>query len=144
MNDGIIKTRVMDKTIKAKFDSYPQLAREKLLMIRSAIFELNTEDQVGEITETLKWGEPSYLAKHGSTVRLAWQAKHADHVSVFFNCNSILVETFKEIYPDTFQYVGNREIKLPISEPTSMPELMSCVSMSLRYHKIKHLPMLGA
>ncbi len=134
----------MDNAVQAKFDSYPEYARIKLIAIRSAIFELSSEEYVDKIIETLKWGEPSYISKHGSTVRLNWNSKYPSHISVFFNCNTTLIETFKELYKDTFEFVGNREIKLSLSEPIPLSQLMSCVSLSLRYHKIKHLPLLGA
>jgi len=134
----------MDRSVKATFDSYPESARNILLKIRTAVFELSSEEHVGQITETLKWGDPSYLAKHGSTVRLGWNAKYPEYVSVYFNCNTMLVETFKEIYPDTFNYVANREIRLLLSETIPNSALKSCILMSLRYHKINQLPVLGA
>jgi len=134
---------IMNHSVKKVYDSYPVNLRIKLMEIRAAVFELSDEAFIGEITETLKWGQPSYLAKHGSTVRLGWDSKDTDHISVYFNCHTILVETFKEVYGSTFKFVGNREIKLSISEPIPMSQLMSCISLSLRYHKIKHLPLLG-
>ena len=72
------------------------------------------------------------------------KAKSPNHISVYFNCRTVLVETFKELYMDTFSFVGNREIILPLSKPIPMQELKHCISMSLRYHSIKHLPLLGA
>ena len=134
----------MDSIVKLKFESFPDFARVKLLKIRAAIFELADKEGIGEITESLKWGEPSYLSRHGSTVRLSWKPKYPDHVSVYFNCNTVLVETFREIYHETFEFIGNREIKLSITATIPINPLMSCISMSLRYHKIKHLPLLGA
>ncbi len=133
----------MINAVKDKFESYPEGARVSLIKIRAAIFELSGEAHIDKIVESLKWGEPSYASKHGSAVRLGWQAKFPDHVSVYFNCNTILVETFKEVYKGFFEFCGNREIKLPVSESIPMTQLMSCISLSLRYHKIKHLPMLG-
>lgn len=134
----------MEQSVKERFDSYPDGARVKLLKIREAIFGVAERENIGEITETLKWGEPSYLSEKGSTVRIDWKKKHPDSVLIYFNCNTTLVETFKEIYRDTFQFVDNREIRFSVSEPISMSELEACISMALRYHSIKHLPMLGA
>ena len=134
----------MSDSVKDKFSLFTEEARIKLMEIRSAIFELADEEGIGEITETLKWGEPSYLSEYGSTVRLGWHSKHPNHISVYFNCHAVLIETFKEVYAGQFNFVGNREIRLPLSESIPFPQLMSCISMSLRYHKIKHLPLLGA
>ncbi len=134
----------MDQAVKNIFESFPDKARNVLLVIRANILELAGDVDIDQITETLKWGEPSYLSKNGSTVRIGWSPKFPAYVSVYFNCNTILIETFKEIYAGRFNFVGNREIRLLLTEPIPFPQLMSCISMSLRYHKIKHLPLLGA
>ena len=134
----------MQSDVQSKFDSYPEQARALLLQIRTTILEIAKEDDVGELTETLKWGEPSYRAKKGSTVRIDWKPKSPDKVSLFFTCNTSLVETFREVFGDSLQTVGNREIAIPISGAIPMPELKACLSMALRYHSIKHLPLLGA
>ena len=59
------------------FDSYPPALRTRLLALRALIFEVAASTPgVGELEETLKWGEPAYLttqSKSGSTVRIAWQ-----------------------------------------------------------------------
>lgn len=133
----------MENAVQAKFNSYPEKAQTQLLKIREAILELGREENIGKVTETLKWGQPSYLAKKGSTVRIDWAPNSPEYISVYFNCQSSLVETFKEIYPNCFQFVGNRQLVLPISEQAPSPELISCISMALRYHSIKHLPLLG-
>ena len=134
----------MDKAVKEKFDLYPQDAYVKLMKIRDLIFQVADDEKLGKITETLKWGEPSYLSKKGSTIRIDWKSKHPDQVSIYFNCNTVLIETFKELYSDTLNFKGNREIVFYISEQLPMTKLKSCLSMSLRYHLIKNLDLLGA
>ena len=134
----------MDKIIQDKFDNYPDQARKQLLKIRKAVFEVAEKEGVGEVTETLKWGEPSYVVKKGSTLRMDWKAKSPDTFSMFFSCQSLLVETFREVYKDTFHFVGNREIVFPLKGALPMKEIKGCISMALRYHNIKHLPFLGA
>jgi hypothetical protein len=134
----------VDDTVKTRFDSFPESVRNKLMEIRAVVLAQVGEEHIDDIVETLKWGEPSYVAKHGSTIRLGWSPKFPDHVSVFFNCNTVLIETFREIYQDTFQLVGKREIRLLLTDEVPMAALQSCLLMSLRYHKIKHLPLLGA
>ncbi|MEH6556714.1 MAG: DUF1801 domain-containing protein [Oceanicoccus sp.] len=134
----------MDIKIKDKFDAYPDKAKTRLLEIRAIILDTAQREGVGELTETLKWGQPSYLVKQGSTVRINWAPKNPNKVSVFFNCKTTLVETFREIYGAGLQTVGNREIEIPISGHIPISVLSACVSMSLRYHTIKHLPLLGA
>ncbi len=133
----------MEKAVEEKFDSYPSDARIRLYEIRALIFDVAACENIGDLTETLKWGQPGYLSKNGSTVRMNLSVSNPEAISVYFNCNTSLVETFKELFQDTFLYKGNREIVLPLSKGVPVSELRSCISMSLTYHKIKHLPLLG-
>ena len=68
----------MQQYIREVYSSYLSLHREKLLLVRTLIFDIAKQTPVvGEIEETLKWGEPSYLTKNksGSTITLAWNKK---------------------------------------------------------------------
>jgi len=134
---------MINPIIAEKVDHYPKTVQSKFYEIRSLIFEIAKENELGEVEETLKWGQPSYLCKSGSTVRIDWQPKNKDSIDVFFNCKTTLVETFKEIFRDELTYKGNRVIVLSLAE--SIPkELETCILMALNYHKLKKLPLLGA
>lgn len=54
------------------------------------------------------------------------------------------LKTFREVHGGTFQYGGKRSIVFPVRCVVPEKELKQCVSMSLRYHSFKHLPLLGA
>ena len=133
----------MDDLVKQKFESYPKDIAILLENIRTQILVSAKEAGIAKVEETLKWGEPSYLVKDGSTVRFDWKAKTPDEYCVYFNCQTSLVETFKEIYSDTFDYDGTRALVFKIDKDVPNPALRHCISMALRYHKIKHLPLLG-
>jgi hypothetical protein len=72
-----------------------------------------------------------------------WKANDPDFIKVYFHCQTSLIETFKEIYRDEFEYEGNRAIVIPLGAPESGP-LGHCLLMALKYHRLKHLPLLGA
>lgn len=112
--------------------------------IRELIFETAAELKLPVPEETLKWGEPAYRVKGGSTLRFAWKTKQPDVVSVFFNCQTPLIETFRELYREQFIYDGKRAIHLPIANDYSEAALRHCISLTLRYHSVKHLPLMGA
>ena len=101
-------------------------------------------DGLEKLEETLKWGEPSYLTKYGSTVRMDWKEKNPEQFAIYFKCTSSLVPTFKTIYKDKFNFEGNRAIVFKLNDKIPDAELKHCISMALTYHKIKHLPLLGA
>ncbi len=58
---------IQEQAVKHTYELYPEAAQEKLLRIRQMIFDIAKRNgDVSEIEETLKWGEPSYVAKSGS------------------------------------------------------------------------------
>lgn len=130
--------------VQAKLDAYPEHIAPFLLKIRELILDLAKEQNSGDVEETLKWGEPSYLVKNGSAVRFDWKPKFPEQYCLYFNCNTKLVETFRELYFDTLQFQGNRAIVLDISLPLPEQAIRHCLGLALEYKKIKHLPLLGA
>ena len=133
----------MDDSVKEKFDRYPEAARKQLLKVRAIIYDIAKEESLGELVENLKWNEPSYLSKQGSAIRIDWKEKSPSTFSIYVNCKTSLIDTFREIYQDTFVFSGNREIIFQIDDELPLAELKACISMALRYQKIKNLPLLG-
>jgi len=130
--------------VEAAFNAYPEQIRHKLLFLRQLILETALEiSGIGELEETLKWSEPSYLSSHGSTVRIAWKAAMPDQYGIYFNCNTTLVETFKEVYPDEFSFSGNRGIIFNVDDDIPVEALKHCIALTLEYHRLKKRPMLG-
>ena len=127
------------------FDNYPEHIRSKLLVLRQLILDTATAtEDVKSVEETLKWGEPSYLTKSGSTIRIDWKPSNPDQYAMYFHCRTRLVDTFKELYRDKLKFEGNRAIVFDISDKIPVNELSYCILLSLTYHQRKHLPMLGA
>ncbi|QDE30784.1 MULTISPECIES: DUF1801 domain-containing protein [Shewanella] len=134
----------MDVNVKQKFETYPEDISVCLMQLRTLILSVAQQEGIVDIEETLKWGEPSYSSRIGSTIRFDWKAKSPNQYCIFFNCKTNLIDTFKEIYGDTFVYGGNRSIIFNKNDIIPLTELTHCISMSLRYKKIKHLVSLGA
>lgn len=94
--------------------------------------------------ETLKWGEPSYLVKKGSTIRIDWKSKAPNQYAIYFKCTSSLVETFKVIFGDLFKYEKTRAIVFELDEQVvATEELKICIAMALQYHNLKNKLLLG-
>lgn len=130
--------RFRNEDVKEKFNSYPKNIRQKLLFLRQLIFDIASRTtSVGQLEETLKWGEPSYItseSKSGSTVRIDWKKSTPHQYAVYFNCKTTLVDTFKEIYGSTFCYGGNRSIIFEGSDQIPVNELTDCIVMALTYN----------
>jgi len=124
--------------------SYPSSARNKLEELRRLILETAQETEgVNKLLETTKWGEPSYVTKAGSTIRMDWKERTPDKYFLYFICSTELVSTFKLIFGEELTFEGNRAIELDISEPMPTAAIKRCIELALTYHKVKHLPMLG-
>ncbi|MBL4602389.1 MAG: DUF1801 domain-containing protein [Emcibacteraceae bacterium] len=121
----------------AVFDRFPVEMREKLLKLREIIIEeaiANTK--VGEIEESLKWGQPSYVPLNGSgsPIRLGVEKKSPGKFGLYVSCNTNLIETFKHIYPDQFNYSGNRAVLFSAGSHLPENELRHIINIALTYH----------
>ncbi|TPQ28836.1 hypothetical protein C2U70_28970 [Bradyrhizobium guangdongense] len=128
----------LPREVNRAFDAYPAPIRRRLLEVRNLIFATaKAHDAVGNLTETLKWGEPAYLTEDtgsGSTIRLG-RVKGADaHAAVLFNCKTTLIETFRERFADEFEYRDNRALLLKVSGALPKRPLAICLSLALTYH----------
>jgi Domain of unknown function (DU1801) len=125
-------------TVAAIFAGYSAKVRRKLLVLRQLIFDTASATAgVGELEETLRWGEPSYLTtqtRSGSMVRI--NAKDLDGRSaMYFHCQTNLVETFKDRYADKFTFEKNRAIVFENGDAVPVKELRHCIALALTYHR---------
>ena len=138
-------SKIENPEVARVFDGYPEPMRQKLMRLRQLVLDAAAETGgVDALEETLKWGEPSYLTKGGSTVRMDWKKRTPKKYAIYFNCNSSLVATFRELYGDLFTFEGNRAIVFGETDELPVDELKHCVSLALTYHRVKHPPSLGA
>jgi len=139
MTDGLPSLPEMPGDVAQAFDAFPMAVRRRLLQVRRLIFETAAKlDGVGPLTETLKWGEPAYLTEatgSGSTIRLGLSRASDKDCGVFFNCQTSLVDTFHERFPDAFAFEKNRAILLSASGPLPRTPLATCLAAALTYHQ---------
>ena len=126
--------------VTAVFEKYPQPIREQLLALRRLIFEtaVNTPG-VGEIVETLKWGQPSYLTvkpKSGTTIRIDAHDEAQAQIGLYVHCQTSLINTFRQLYPK-LTYEGNRAIVLDAQTPLPLEPLRDCIQSALTYRQKK-------
>ena len=123
--------------LDAVFNAYPKPVKAKLLALRRLIFyTAKTTSGVGALEEALKWGQPSYLtteSKSGSTIRIDQVKAEAGQYAVYFHCQTDLVETFRELYPQ-LRYGGNRSILLDAGDKLPEDALRHCIALALTYH----------
>lgn len=129
--------------VKQVIHQYPEQVQSKLLHLRALIYEVADSLGIESVEETLKWGEPSYLVKGGSTIRFDWKKSKPGEYAIYLNCKTRLVETFREFYGHELTFEGNRAIVFRLDEGVPKAVLKHCIKLAMTYHKIKHLPTLG-
>lgn len=132
-----------DARVAALFKAYPPLVRARLLALRELVFDTAERTEgVGRLTETLKWGQPSYLTGEtgsGSTVRID-RLKSGDGYAAYFHCQSGLIGQFRELYPGTFRYEGERAIVFDLGDRLPIRALRHCLALALTHHSRKKKP----
>ena len=128
----------MDPKINDAIAAYPKSIRKALMALRELILETARETPgVGELTEDLRWGQPSFITKatgSGSTIRIDGQRDNPEKVAVFFHCQTGLVDQFRAIYDGQLAFVGNRAIEFDVGEIIPVAELKHCIALALTHH----------
>lgn len=127
----------VDSAVAARFASYPADVRRKMLALRELAFRTAAAmPEVGQIEETLKWGEPAYVtsSKSGSTVRMDWKIRTPAEYALYFNCNTTLVQTFRTLFPEELRFDGNRAIRFGLGQAIPRDAVAFCLSVAFRYH----------
>lgn len=103
------------------------------------IFDAASEiDGVGELEETLKWGEPAYITAQsgsGSTARIDRKKSSSTEYALYFHCRTNLVSTFRALFPDELRFEGNRAIVFDQSDEIPVEALRLCIGAALTYHR---------
>ncbi len=127
-----------------KILSYPKEVRPKMQNLRQLVIQTAKEiPEINELEETLRWGEPSFITEIGSTLRMDWKEKTPKQYQMYFKCTSRLVETFKQVFGDLFEYEKNRAIVFKLDDEIPVAELKKCIEVTLTYHKVKKEITLG-
>ena len=132
-----------DPAVEAVFAAYPKQTKAKLLALRRLILETAAKmPGVGTLDETLKWGQPSYLTsetRSGSTIRIDRVKPAAgddrERYALYVHCQTTLVSTFRQLYRDQLDFVGNRSILLDADQPLPKAALRHCIALALTYHR---------
>lgn len=128
--------------MRAAFEQFDQAICLKLLEVRSMIFEIAaSRENIGAITETLKWGQPSYLTeqtKSGTTIRLGAVKDRPDKFGIYVHCQTNLIESFRQMFGDEIGFEKNRAVVLSVDEKLPTDIISICILEALTYHQKSH------
>ncbi len=110
-----------------------------MAMARRLIEQAARETEgVGPLTESIKWGEPSFTPARrdtGSSVRV--QQRGNGDVALMFICRTGLVDDFRDIYGERLPFEGNRAIVLKSGQEFDAAAVKHCIALALTYHRRK-------
>ena len=133
----------VNRAVARTFSAYPPVVRRKLLTLRALIFKTAASTEgVGEVEETLKWGEPAYLtsqSRSGSTIRIDWKRSNPSRYAIYFHCRTNLIKMFRTRFPNEFTFEGNRAILFDVADRVPADALSLCIVAALTYHRRKRL-----
>ncbi len=97
---------------------WPDTAQKTFHHLRQIIFDTAASNpQVAPLSEALKWGEPSFLTKTGTTLRIDWKARSPDEIGLFVICRTDLLDQIRAMYPNAFRFEGTRALYLRLDAP---------------------------
>jgi hypothetical protein len=124
--------------VQSVFALYPAPLRKKLMQLRQLIIDTAARTEgVGAITETLKWREPAYLPRKpgiGTTIRINAIRASETRYAMFVPCQTTLVDTFRQHYPDRLELEGKRAILFDAARDLPRDEIAHCIALALTYH----------
>ncbi len=125
-------TPTITPDVKAVFDSFHQPARTGLLHLRRLIFDCAERDkEITPITEALRWGQPAYLCKTGSCLRLG--IPKTGGFAIYVHCQTSLIRDFTQLFPNDFTIEGNRAIHFQTLSDIKDDKLGFLITSALRY-----------
>ena len=127
--------------VESVFATYSEELRAPLIQLRQLIFDTASElEGVGPLEETLKWGQPSYLTTQsgtGTTIRIDRIKSKPGRYAMYVHCQTSLLPTYRELYPEELRFDGNRCIEFNLCEEPPTGPLRHCIGLALTYHRSK-------
>ena len=117
--------------------SYPPKVAKRLQALRKIILTTADRLDIGEVVETLKWNEVSYLpAKSGigSTLRMGYSEKTPQQYFLYVHCGTNLIDMCRTLFPE-LSYQGNRAIAFDLNQPPPSDVVAMLAEMTLTYHR---------
>lgn len=74
---------ITDKEFTNRVEAFPKHVRPTFDMLQALVHQVAQDSDVLKIHQTLKWGEPSFVTKHGSTLRMDWKEKSSSFFALY-------------------------------------------------------------
>ncbi|MFC3612215.1 DUF1801 domain-containing protein [Lutimaribacter marinistellae] len=130
----VLSGHVQSDGVAAAFASIPEESRAGLLKLRALI--LDTAQRLEQpVEETLRWGQPSYIAPKGSALRI-WTHKAA-RFALFVHCQTRLMEEHRTAFPGMDRIDGNRAILFDTTDEIDPDRHGMLIARALTYKQTR-------
>lgn len=128
----MFNTPLTPEPIRTAFATFDPAKRARLERLRALIFEVAEETPgVGPVSETLKWGQPSYATPKGTPLRLGLTS--SGDPALFAHCQSrVILDAHSQFWTD-LNFEGNRAIVLSVDVPLPEDALRQVIHSALTY-----------
>ncbi|MDP5218307.1 DUF1801 domain-containing protein [Ruegeria sp. 2205SS24-7] len=126
-------TQFQSPKVEDAFAAFPPSAQDGLLRLRDLIFDTAAQlPEPATLSEELKWGQPAYLTRKGTTIRLG-VPKQAQF-GLFVHCQTRLISEFSQTFPGTDRIEGTRAVLFDEVGEISPERHGWLIARALTYH----------
>jgi hypothetical protein len=122
--------------VKAAYDAFGQKQQGIALMLRDLVFDVARDTpEAGEIAETLKWGQPSFITpktESGSTLRIG--VTKAGDTGLYAHCGTSIISDYAATFPGDDRIDGNRGVLFSTADDIAKDRLRHLIRHGLTYH----------
>ncbi len=126
-------TPVPPPEVAAAFAALPDEIRPTLDRLRALIFAVAEAQAATPLKETLRWGQPAYLAPKGSTLRLG--LANTGEAALFVTCSTNLIDSYRHIAPEGTRFEGNRAVLVGRRDKVDEAALAPLIARALTYQR---------
>lgn len=127
---------LLDDPVKAAYAAFPAPQRALADMLRDLVLEVARETPgVGEIVETLKWGQPTFQTvrpKSGTPLRIGMTKDGG--VGLYVHCTTTVIRDYAATFPDSDRIDGNRGVLFKTKDDIAPDRLRLLIRHALTYH----------
>ena len=133
---GRMKYPFQEQSVAAAFEAFNAEERAALLDLRVLIFDVAAQNpKIGELIETLKWGQPAYLPKKpkiGTTVRVG--TPKTGGFGLYTHCQTSLMGDFSMQHGAELKFDGNRGVLFESGADIPEEAMRILIERALTYH----------
>ena len=106
---------------------------EGLNALRELILQTAAEiPEVGPLTETVKWGQPSFAAQKGTPIRIG--RPKSGGFGLFVHCQTRVIPDFQAEFGGAFTFDGTRGVLFERATEIDTNKLRILIQRALTYH----------